>query len=341
MTEASPHTRGWTLARLLSHLEHPGFPAHAGMDPEPGRRRRGRTRLPRTRGDGPSTSSTPGARSQASPHTRGWTRDGRGVRSLDGGFPAHAGMDPPARASGPRGSRLPRTRGDGPRRTAPSSTSMRASPHTRGWTRQRPLRPAGAAGFPAHAGMDPIAGCGSTYVKRLPRTRGDGPRWLRWCMATLRASPHTRGWTPLVPVPVLHREGFPAHAGMDPRRTAASASSTGLPRTRGDGPPTQRTRRHDRRASPHTRGWTRHRLHAVQVAAGFPAHAGMDPRRRRFATASARLPRTRGDGPDDATVWAALQQASPHTRGWTRRAAWLVEPHPGFPAHAGMDPWEG
>ena len=91
------------------------------------------------------------------------------------------------------------------------------------------------------------------------------------------------------------------------------------------------------KASPHTRGWTLGRLGTLRYWDGFPAHAGMDPSRRRSASSWAWLPRTRGDGPiiTPAATWVAT--ASPHTRGWTRLGQQPRCRHWGFPAHAGMD----
>ena len=50
-------------------------------------------------------------------------------------------------------------------------------------------------------------------------------------------------------------------------------------------------------ASPHTRGWTRRVEQDAPRVNGFPAHAGMDPIILTPAASVARLPRTRGDGP--------------------------------------------
>ena len=50
---ASPRLRGWTQRGYDDRNHHPGFPAPAGMDPGPGRRRAGISGLPRACGDGP------------------------------------------------------------------------------------------------------------------------------------------------------------------------------------------------------------------------------------------------------------------------------------------------
>ena len=294
---ASPHTRGWTPPAAEEPEPPAGFPAHAGMDP-PRPRAHGRpTRLPRTRGDGP-TPSNPNARgSRASPHTRGWTPVGAAAADRLRGFPAHAGMDRearrgPRRAAGfpahagmdPRTARdrrgctrLPRTRGDGPLPPLPALPDWRASPHTRGWT----PRTAGAdgedGGFPAHAGMDLDDPAVQVANDRLPRTRGDGPVRPWYPFEGRSASPHTRGWTRQVPLEGVHARGFPAHAGMDPGHPGGLRRWWRLPRTRGDGPRLSDGTLIPQRASPHTRGWTLAGRVGSAAHRGFPAHAGMDP----------------------------------------------------------------
>ena len=232
--------------------------------------------LPRTRGDGPAPSGSGQRRPAASPHTRGWTSAALSMSRRRHGFPAHAGMDPEYLCRARPAPRLPRTRGDGPRRQHRTSFWSGASPHTRGWTRRQVVHVAARPGFPAHAGMDLNATDTSSFVGRLPRTRGDGPSIDHPRRAPVLASPHTRGWTrgggPRAPL----WQGFPAHAGMDPPQPAEAAESQRLPRTRGDGPFDVADRDLRVRASPHTRGWTRRRRAPGRDLAGFPAHAGMD-----------------------------------------------------------------
>ena len=133
------------------------------------------------------------------------------------------------------------------------------------------------------------------------------------------------------------RSRLAATAGMDPTPTASTASSTRLPRTRGDGPGADDPDRRLLRASPHTRGWTLIARNVTTAEIGFPAHAGMDPQAAPGAASEDRLPRTRGDGPAAQRLNAAPKQASPHTRGWTQLKPALWNPRVGFPAHAGMD----
>ena len=233
---------------------------------------------------------------------------------------------------------LPRTRGDGPDVWTALDLAAGASPHTRGWTVATVPVPVLDAGFPAHAGMDLELAVQSVGRERLPRTRGDGPGLSFFQRTPPRASPHTRGWT-LRGRRLPRRDGgFPAHAGMDPRSFGTACSPGWLPRTRGDGPVPAGPGRGCRRASPHTRGWTRAGVHVGRHVVGFPAHAGMDPCGASSRSLASRLPRTRGDGPTDADHAMVHVSASPHTRGWTVDPDFVSGMAGGFPAHAGMDP---
>ena len=152
-TQASPHTRGWTPFGVHHSSGTWGFPAHAGMDPGLPPACHGRSGLPRTRGDGPFTLSTGLSALTASPHTRGWTLQQERLDGGEGGFPAHAGMDPNSSAAPTRTSRLPRTRGDGPFHHHHRRGSRMAPPHTRGWTPPHLYPRTPRRGSPAHAGM--------------------------------------------------------------------------------------------------------------------------------------------------------------------------------------------
>ena len=267
------------------------------MDPGTSGRRRFRAWFPRTRGDGPRAAVPNPKGSRVSPHTRGWTQDGRRHPVRVPGFPAHAGMDPAASRRQRRPGRFPRTRGDGPAVYRSQDDGVTVSPHTRGWTQKTSPRRRPRQGFPAHAGMDPRLADRGRTGGRFPRTRGDGPLAIRHRERQPAVSPHTRGWTPCRVRPLGEGAGFPAHAGMDPRVRRGCSAATWFPRTRGDGPWRWRSSLTGRPVSPHTRGWTPACRTARSISSGFPAHAGMDPidpsapRRARW------FPRTRGDGP--------------------------------------------
>ena len=209
------------------------------------------------------------------------------------GFPAHAGMDPPTVRDGRSWPGLPRTRGDGPFAIHCHPTGTTASPHTRGWTQPKSLHDEIYEGFPAHAGMDLRQATGRRVRCGLPRTRGDGPEAQSAGFVSLKASPHTRGWTPHQPADEGRIEGFPAHAGMDPDEAFGCDFARRLPRTRGDGPSTYIVGEIPGVASPHTRGWTPDEAISWSIIRSFPAHAGMDPRLAFRRSGCRGLPRTR------------------------------------------------
>ena len=173
-TAVSPHTRGWTLPDTSDVHCPVGFPAHAGMDPGRTAEDDGARRFPRTRGDGPEAAIGRRALEKVSPHTRGWTSSIRWTSSGAPGFPAHAGMDLGVEEGEHGEQGFPRTRGDGPRSGSGWRTSVRVSPHTRGWTPEAAVGDRASGGFPAH---------------------GDGPRRSGSARLAVQVSPHTRGWT--------------------------------------------------------------------------------------------------------------------------------------------------
>ena len=136
-----------------------------------------------------------------------------------------------------------------------------APPHTRGWTPYQSCGPHWTYGSPAHAGLDPDMANAASLVLRLPRTRGDGPVSNVGRRFRKSAPPHTRGWTHGRDRHAGRRHGSPAHAGMDPSRwqtepqterlpahagmdpspASARRNLNWLPRTRGDGPESERS----------------------------------------------------------------------------------------------------
>ena len=254
-----------------------GFPAHAGMDPEPRRRLDHSIRFPRPRGDGPEQMTMVSAMVRVSPPTRGWTPPPPPPDPPPAGFPAHAGMDPLPAAQRNALQWFPRPRGDGPAHGVLLDLQALVSPPTRGWTTCRASAWRDSPGFPAHAGMDPERVMIGTVCIRFPRPRGDGPSEAQFAVVPDQVSPPTRGWTPL---PELRRDplrGFPAHAGMDPHGMSDPVDFIGFPRPRGDGPVDPLVMPSTCRASPPTRGWTANGRQHARPDGGFPAHAGMDP----------------------------------------------------------------
>ena len=275
----SPPTRGWTRIGAALLPDGGGFPAHAGMDPCWSAGRSSRARFPRPRGDGPPDAMAANAASVVSPPTRGWTPV-HPIRVFDGrGFPAHAGMDRLRLAGAVPHHGFPRPRGDGPCQSGRRPFGGRVSPPTRGWTPYHGDGLSSSVGFPAHAGMDPVAPDRGCTTRRFPRPRGDGPYSPDTILCHPTVSPPTRGWTLARRTRGRKYGGFPAHAGMDPRPVRRPTRCARFPRPRGDGPSRRRRRPDPRRVSPPTRGWTPPGRDAPRVQAGFPAHAGMDRRK--------------------------------------------------------------
>ncbi|MFM2406366.1 MAG: hypothetical protein RL223_4246 [Pseudomonadota bacterium] len=186
--------------------------------------------------------------------------------------------------------------------------------------------------------MDPCLSGRSQPMRRLPRSRGDGPDSPPSWPAPPTAAPLTRGWTPGQVARGGGRQGCPAHAGMDPACIAPRMPLGGLPRSRGDGPGTEVKVGQVWEAAPLTRGWTPWQSQAGGMHTGCPAHAGMDPTCARRRPTRSRLPRSRGDGPIAAGLCASCGTAAPLTRGWTPQNRALPQVCKGCPAHAGMDP---
>ena len=175
---SSPHTRGSTRKEHHQHHRRRGhrvFPAHAGIDPRPGCRRRGRSGLPRTRGDRPDALVLDVAQDPSSPHTRGSTRHRELLAHGEAVFPAHAGIDPSPCRWYRRVACLPRTRGDRPAYGRALFPAGKSSPHTRGSTHRARHHHTLGAVFPAHAGIDHNSEYAVAQALGLPRTRGDRP----------------------------------------------------------------------------------------------------------------------------------------------------------------------
>ena len=272
-----PHTRGWTRHGLPPGVASDASPAHAGMD-------RGRSwgdlcfrGFPRTRGDGPSSSSDAFPSPALPPHTRGWTRWISGRRLSRWASPAHAGMDRSSSTSGPCSPRFPRTRGDGPIGQSRRGLPRRLPPHTRGWTLALLAGRVDEGASPAHAGMDPGPFPSGSWCPRFPRTRGDGPAHRAHRGHPAGLPPHTRGWTLAGEGDVHQDRASPAHAGMDPKVSSLVLYFTRFPRTRGDGPKPNTSTRTSNGLPPHTRGWTETASSRPAWTHASPAHAGMDP----------------------------------------------------------------
>ena len=132
--------------------------------------------------------------------------------------------------------------------------------------------------------------------------------------------------------------GSPAHAGINPKGAKHANHNMGLPRTRGDQPPTRTRLRVISAAPPHTRGSTSRQRPRWTALTGSPAHAGINLILKPVCVGRSRLPRTRGDQPASSGKKPNGKSAPPHTRGSTRSSAITLKQDVGSPAHAGINP---
>ncbi len=293
------------------------LPARAGMvRPGEDRGREG-PRAPRSRGDGPLTTSSSSTCGRCSPLARGWSAPHAARRRERSVLPARAGMVLGTRCRAAARRRAPRSRGDGPVLEDDRPVRARCSPLARGWSRGARSRAPCWSVLPARAGMVPGhrrrggGGC------RAPRSRGDGPAILRELGISGMCSPLARGWSLLTPVAAVISEVLPARAGMVRPRWASLPTPTYAPRSRGDGPEATLEIALGHECSPLARGWSgvggaprgRDRV--------LPARAGMVPFRRVPVSSSTSAPRSRGDGPPGWYNPHEEHACSPLARGWS------------------------
>ena len=151
---------------------------------------------------------------------------------------------------------LPRIRGDRPEWGCFCISSHLATPHTRGSTFITGTVVKVNKGYPAYAGIDPQHTLWKSNTAGLPRIRGDRPLKLIREFAEKKATPHTRGSTPVGDVLRRDNVSYPAYAGIDLRQWFLDLFDKGLPRIRGDRPHPRRPLDRRAGATPHTRGST-------------------------------------------------------------------------------------
>ncbi len=214
--QATPHTRGSTIAATKFSGGSHGYPAYAGIDRRLVILMSSVLGLPRIRGDRPIGLERTEFVEKATPHTRGSTHRTRTNRICREGYPAYAGIDRSFGVLIVAGVWLPRIRGDRPQRPVGRVVAHWATPHTRGSTPPAVLGGPWLPGYPAYAGID------------LALAAASSRSW--------RATPHTRGSTAAHPRPPGPRWGYPAYAGIDPLPRWCGGMVDGLPRIRGDRP---------------------------------------------------------------------------------------------------------
>ena len=251
-----PHPRGWSPQRLKQPSIASGSPAPAGMVPAAQGFGWPCGGFPRTRGDGPATSSALTQARSVPPHPRGWSPIRTIGPAVRAGSPAPAGMVPHASPPKRHRCRFPRTRGDGPCICRSAAMSLVVPPHPRGWSQTEQEIAGAGFGSPAPAGMVPIRKLETLYAHGFPRTRGDGPIISCFSLMGNAVPPHPRGWSHPERDRADVDRGSPAPAGMVPGCTRPWATCGGFPRTRGDGPEVNGQTLKPTKVPPHPRGWS-------------------------------------------------------------------------------------
>ena len=177
-----------------------------------------------------------------------------------------------------------------------------------------------------------------SWLRGLPRARGDRPRTHAQNRQGRWSPPRTRGSTPPRRRKTLTDPVSPAHAGIDPVATCKAVLSVSLPRARGDRPLAKAVFALDLVSPPRTRGSTFEEEQPITPAMVSPAHAGIDPQPDKAGTKRLRLPRARGDRPVVAVVRVEFPASPPRTRGSTRPLHAVRGASGVSPAHAGIDP---
>ena len=208
----------------------------------------------------------------------------------------------------------------------------------RGWTWHPSADAKAEGGSPAHAGMDPQERCANRKHCRFPRACGDGPVAFVTELLPKEVPPRMRGWTRGQHPGCSGADGSPAHAGMDPADDRRRGAGNRFPRACGDGPEEVAAWLQGLGVPPRMRGWTAPPWAGNGLAAGSPAHAGMDPPPAGWPRAPPGFPRACGDGPFHFFPWWKEPAVPPRMRGWTPMGFRSRPTQCGSPAHAGMDP---
>ncbi len=255
----------------------PGSPACAGIDLSGLILYKRVTGLPRMRGDRPRSGAGSTTGRWAPPHARGSTPATTASIASSSGSPACAGIDLLSDAHPHVSVGLPRMRGDRPVVTVTYRDKDTAPPHARGSTRGGHVHSEPDGGSPACAGIDPLDLPGPPPPTWLPRMRGDRPPSWTSFEHGQAAPPHARGSTASRYLTWSTSAGSPACAGIDLNMHLWGRLEGGLPRMRGDRPPSWTSFEHGQAAPPHARGSTRHDRIQEPLRGGSPACAGIDP----------------------------------------------------------------
>ena len=177
-TAFTPHARGSTLLPPPHPRHLPVYPACAGIDLMQSDGGDSLRCLPRMRGDRPLLISSYKSYTTFTPHARGSTEGDADDPCYTLVYPACAGIDRCPNLASTTCIGLPRMRGDRPPVHGLLRRSLLFTPHARGSTLQKRLALYCKTVYPACAGIDLVPSVVIFCQVRLPRMRGDRPRFL-------------------------------------------------------------------------------------------------------------------------------------------------------------------
>ncbi len=194
-----------------------------------------------------------------------------------------------------------------------------STPHARGSTLLVSWLQGHQHVYPACAGIHPPSAVRVCRLMGLPRMRGDPPR-SRHPQASRRLStPHARGSTSNKEATLVAKEVYPACAGIHPPTNPYISMVSSLPRMRGDPPPYSNCPSIASWSTPHARGSTLQETSLRKLSGVYPACAGIHLSGVQLMSGVQRLPRMRGDPPQDCSKTIIRSRSTPHARGSTAR----------------------
>jgi len=208
-------------------------------------------------------------------------------------------------------------RGDPPEDPTSSVGKQTSTPHARGSTVNASSDSTVSGVYPACAGIHP--GKREIYIAQdcLPRMRGDPPHQVLQYHHIFWSTPHARGSTPPARALTFLPEVYPACAGIHRTKITQKACALRLPRMRGDPPDPKVGIAAISPSTPHARGSTSWSLTLSSAVDVYPACAGIHPQTITSSAPSARLPRMRGDPPQNLQRQTPPSESTPHARGST------------------------
>ena len=231
------------------------------------------------RGDPPRPRSVRHANPRSTPHARGSTQIHLFKNKFYVVYPACAGIHPVVRPIPAAKQGLPRMRGDPPDVNVVSFNTVMSTPHARGSTLKGSIPTLWGAVYPACAGIHRCRDCSAHSMVSLPRMRGDPPKSYSLLYFQFWSTPHARGSTLPQVVSSAIPAVYPACAGIHPPQIPCGSGRTGLPRMRGDPPPSAYRVSTYSLSTPHARGSTRLTMLSSFCTAVYPACAGIHHRK--------------------------------------------------------------